>query len=241
MMSGDKSSPKACGVEPIEFAKAQWRKMYEALAEVKASPHPGASFLSHHRDQMVSSHDRLLKLGLDVSDLSNPRVVPVPVARHPKTEAESERWEAEITFRSRLHLLSFSVAAAGAHVVYSAVGDEPLVEVLAGYVSDPAALPREDIAPLISSSNLEYLALACSLWLFEPTGAMKSSAGDLDAECLSRMLYAFEINPLTHIHRRAKDDKLSEAERLASAVDRRRNRSNRVRITAIPGHNELGF
>lgn len=215
-MSGDKSSRKARGVEPIEFAKAQWREMYEALAEAKASPHPGASFLAYYRDQMVASYDRLLELGLDVSDLSNPRVAPVPAARHPKTKGESERWEAEISFWSQQHLLSFSVAGVGAHVVYSAVGDEPLVEVLAGYVSDPAALPREDIAALISESGLEYLALACSLWFLEPTGSMKSSAADLDAECLNRMLYAFEINPLIRIHRQAKDDKLSEAERLAS-------------------------
>jgi hypothetical protein len=85
------------------------------------------------------------------------------------------------------------------------------------YVRDPSALPRENIAALISASNLEYLALACSLWLLEPTGAMKASAADLDAACFHRMLFAFEINPLTRAHRQARDNKLPEAARSASA------------------------
>lgn len=201
----------------VEATARQWRKMYKALEEIKGSSHPGATFLSFHRDQMVSSSNRLLELGLDVSDLRNPRVVPVPVTRHPKTPTEARRWEAEISFRIEQHMLSFSVTGVGTHVVYSAVGDKPLVEVLARYVSDPDVLPREDIVSLISRSNLRYLALACSLWLLEPTGAKKSSAADLDVACFNRMLYAFEINPLICVHGQAKDRKLSESERLAAA------------------------
>jgi hypothetical protein len=187
------------------------------IEEIKDTSHAGSHFLSFYRDQMVSSADRLLELGLDVSDLHNPRVVPVPIACHPKTKAEIQRWDAEISFRIEQHTLSFAVAGVGAHVVYSAVGDEPLVEVLAGYVRDLSALPRENIAALISASNLEYLALACSLWLLEPTGAMKASAADLDAACFHRMLYAWELNPLTRAHRQARDHKLPEAARSASA------------------------
>jgi hypothetical protein len=146
----------------VEAAARQWRELYNVIEEIKDTSHAGSHFLSFYRDQMVSSADRLLELGLDVSDLHNPRVVPVPIARHPKTEAETRRWDAEISFRIEEHMLSFSVAGVGAHVVYSAVGDAPLVEVLAGYVHDASTLPRENIAALISMSNLEYLALACS-------------------------------------------------------------------------------
>jgi hypothetical protein len=92
-----------------------------------------------------------------------------------------------------------------------------LVEVVAGYVRDASTLPRENIAALISRSNLEYLALACSLWLLEPTGAMRASAADLDAACFNRMLYAFELNPLMRVHEQARDNKLPEAARSASA------------------------
>ncbi len=209
MMSSGKSSRKAHGVGSVEFAKGQWREMYEAIAEVKARPHPGATFLSFHRDLMVASSDRLLELGLDVSDLHNPRVVPVPIARHPKTKTEAQRWDAEISFCIEQHMLSFSVTGVGAHVVNSAVGKESLVEVFGGYVAGyPEAISREEIASWVSSSNLEVLALACSLWLLEPAGPMKSSAAGLDTACFERMLYAFELNPLTRIHRQAKDDKL---------------------------------
>ena len=92
-----------------------------------------------------------------------------------------------------------------------------MVEVLACHASAVAPLLGQDIASLLRRSNLECLALACSLWLLEPTGAMKASADDLDAACFNRMLYAFEINPLIRIHRQAKDSKLPEAERLAAA------------------------
>jgi hypothetical protein len=201
----------------VEAAARQWRELYNVIEEIKDTSHAGSHFLSFYRDQMVSSADRLLELGLDVSDLHNPRVVPVPIARHPKTEAETRRWDAEISFRIEEHMLSFSVAGVGAHVVYSAVGDAPLVEVLAGYVRDASTLPRENIAALISMSNLEYLALACSLWLLEPTGTMKPSVADLDTACFNRMLYSFELNPLTRAHRQARDNKLPEAARSASA------------------------
>lgn len=43
-----------------------------------------------------------------------------------------------------------------------------------------------------------------------------ASAADLDAACLNRMLYAFEVNPLMRIHRQARDNKLPGAERAAS-------------------------
>jgi len=165
---------------------------------------------------MVSSADRLLELGLDVSDHRNFRVVPVPTARHPKTKAEARRWEAEILFGIEQHMLSYAVAGVGAHVVYSAVEDGALVEALVRHVSDADALLRENIASLISRRTLDILALACSLWLLEPTGAMTASAADLDGACFNRMLYAFEINPLMRAHRQAKDNQLPEAARLAS-------------------------
>ena len=78
-------------------------------------------------------------------------------------------------------MLSFSVAGVGAHVVYSAVGDEPLVEVLSGYVKGyPDEVSREEVARWVSRSNPEVLALACVLWLLEPEGPLASSAADLD-------------------------------------------------------------
>ena len=216
-MSNHRSAQSRNASGSIEAAARQWRELYSIIEEIKGSSHAGAAFLSFYRNRMVSSADRLLELGLDVSDVHNPRVVPVPITHHPNSKAETRRWEAEISFRIDQHMLSFAVVGVGAHLVYSAVGDEPLAEVLAGYIRDASALPREDIAALISRSNLEYLALACSLWLLEPTGSMKASAASLHAECFNRMLYAFELNPLTRAHRQARDIRLPRVARSASA------------------------
>jgi hypothetical protein len=215
-MSNDRSSERANPSGSIEVAARQWHELDKVLEDIKGSPHAGANFLSHHRDQMAYSTDRLLELGLDVSDHRNFRVVPVPAARHPKTKDEARTWEAETLIRIEQHMLSYAVTCAGTHVVHSAVEDEALVEVLVGYTSDADARLRESIAALIARSTLEYVALACSLWLLEPTGAMRASAADLDAACFNRMLYAFEINPLMRAHRQVKNNKLPEAVRSAS-------------------------
>ena len=207
----DTPTPKS-----IESAAQQWREMYKALEEVKGRPHSGAAFLSYYGKRVGWTADRLLELGLDVSDLRNPRVVPVPTVGQPKTKSEARRWDAETNFRVEQLMLSYSVTGVGTHVVHSNVGDGPLVDALAAYASDDHTLPRETIAAAISRPNLEYLALACAMWLLEPTGPMKASAADLDATCFNRMLYAFEINPLTRVHRQARDDKLTAAERVAS-------------------------
>jgi hypothetical protein len=187
------------------------------LEEVKGSSHPGANFLSFHRDLMVAAHERLLDLGLDVSDHHNPRVVPVPVVRHPKTQVEVRLWEAELSFRIDQYMLCFAVTGVGIHVVSLAVAHEDLVEVLSGYISGyPVEVSRETVAGWVTRSNLEVLALACALWLLEPVGPMASSAADLDAACFERMLYAFELNPLIRSYIIARDNKQAEADRLTA-------------------------
>lgn len=141
-MSSDGFSQRGNTSGSVEDAARQWRELYNVIEEIKGSPHAGANFLSFYRDQMVSSSDRLLELGLDVSDHRNFRVLPVPAAHHPKTETEARRWEAEISFRIEQHMLSYSVAGVGTHVVHLAVEDEALVEAFVRYVSDADALLR---------------------------------------------------------------------------------------------------
>ena len=130
-MSGSKFSRRTSGHQLTEANAERWHELYKTLAEVRESPHAGADFLSFHRDRMAAAHERLLELGLDVSDHRKPRVVPVPVARHPKTDAEARRWDAEIAFRIEQFMLCFSVSGAGAHVVRSAVGTEPRIKTAA--------------------------------------------------------------------------------------------------------------
>lgn len=205
----------------IERYAAEWRELRNTLMEIKGAPlmeikgapHAGASFLAFYRDRMMAVHRRLLELGFDMSNPGEAQVVPVPATRHPKTAAQVRRWNAELLFRVQEFLLSFSVTGVGAHVVYSAVGAGPLADVLAGYLSDRDALSREELTALVSRSNLEYLALACALWLLEPVGAQKACAAEFDAACFERMLYAFEGNALIRINRQARNDELSGAAR----------------------------
>ena len=64
----------------IEAAARYWREFRKAIGELEGEPHPGANALSFHRDQMVFARERLLKLGLDVADLRNPKPVPLLVS-----------------------------------------------------------------------------------------------------------------------------------------------------------------
>lgn len=202
---------------PVEVARDQWREMDRALAEVRRHPHPGANTLSFHRDRMVWSSDRLLERGLDVSDRRRPRTVPIPFERHPRTERQVRRFEAEILYLVNLFDHCFTVAAVGTHVIYSAVPHEDLVKVLSGYVKGyPAEVSREEVVRWVSRSNLEVAALACALWLLEPVGEMKAHVADLDEACLERMSYAQEIWTLASNAIRSGNDKLPQDERLAA-------------------------
>jgi hypothetical protein len=173
--------------------------------------------LSLHRDQMAWSSDRLLERGLDMSSRRSPRTIPIPLARHPRTQRDARRFEAEIMALLELHDLCFTVTAVGVHVVFSAVAHEDLVEVLSGYVEGyPAEVSREEIGRWVSRSDLESLALACALWLLEPVGEMESRVADLDAACLDRMSYAQEIWTLTSNAIRSRRHELPEDKRLAA-------------------------
>lgn len=191
-------------------------EMYNILEEVKKSEHPGASYLRFFRELMIASFVRLLELGLDVSDLSNPRVIAVSAARGPKTRTEGRRWEAEMGFHAKRYVSSFSAVAGGVHVVRSAVGDGSLAEVLARCGLEPVALSGENSAASSPVWCLDDMARACMCWFLAPAGAMKAAAADLETECCNRMLYAFEINPLIHLYRQGSNDKLLESERLAA-------------------------
>ena len=58
----------------IEDAAVSWRAFGKALRDTEDGPHPGANTLSFHRDRMVSARERLLALGLDLTDLRKPHV-----------------------------------------------------------------------------------------------------------------------------------------------------------------------
>lgn len=217
-MSSDRGSQKAGNSESIQTVADAWHDMYGVLEDVKKSEHPGASYLLFCRQMMMGSFATLLELGLDVSAPFNPRVIPVSAACGPKTRAEGRRWEAEIAFQSRQYMASFSAVCAGTHVIRSAVGDVGLAEFLVcgGLAPVGLSLFGENSAASSPVQRLDGWGLICSLWLLEPTGEMKTSAADLEAECCKRMLYALEINPLTDLYRRVKDNELSAAERLAA-------------------------
>jgi hypothetical protein len=73
----------------IEAAARYWQEFRKCIGELEGAPHPGANVLSFHRDQMVFARERLLKLGLDVADLRNPKPVPLLVSHHPKGQANA--------------------------------------------------------------------------------------------------------------------------------------------------------
>lgn len=211
-MSSDKGTAKANHSKgSIKDVAVAWHELYEILEEVKKSEHPGASYLLFFRELMMGSFVRLLELGLDVSAPFNPRVIPVSVARGPKTRAEGRRWEAEIDFHLKRYVSSFSAVGAGVHVVRSAVGDGALAEVSTHYVPELDALPAS--SPVLC---LDDLASACMWWFLEPAVDMKASGADLEAACCDRMLHVFQLNPLMSAYRQVKDNKLPEAERLAA-------------------------
>ncbi len=130
----------------IEFSAWQWRETHKPLKEVsKEASQPGAAFLSFHRELMVSASERLLELGLDISDHHHPQVVPVPIARHPKTKAEARRWEAKIAFRIDEYMLAFAVTGTGTHVIHSTVGKEALADALTPHLDQPHELTKATI------------------------------------------------------------------------------------------------
>jgi hypothetical protein len=202
----------------LEDAGRDWQEFRKALGALKGGAHPGANVLSLHRDQMVFARERLLKLGLDLADLRNPEIVPVPVSQHPKTAVEVRAWETEIAFRSDQSLLCWSVTGVGTHVVYSAVGRDALRDALLPYVEETADLSSTELLDLISESNLDVSALASVLWLLEPTGSLRHRAGELDAACLERMLYAMEVFPVMKNAKRSKDSNIPETERNTAAA-----------------------
>lgn len=205
--------------DSIEFAAWQWREINKSLAEAgKGAVNPGAGVLSFYRDQMVATAGRLLDLGLDVSDHHNPQVVPVPLARHPKTNAEARRWEAEIEFRINQYMLSFAVTAAGTHIIFSDVSREALAAALAPYIENPHELTRATILDALSRSNLEILALACVIWLMEPAGLEMNRRDELDAAAFQRMQYTMETATLSRVAAQAKGSgSKTEPEKLAAS------------------------
>lgn len=205
--------------DSIKFAEWQWREINKSLAEMgKGAVNPGAGVLSFYRDQMVATAGRLLNLGLDISDHHNPTVVPVPVARRPKTNAEVRRMEAEIGFRISQYMLSFAVTAAGTHVIFSDVSKEALAAALAPYIENPHELTRATILDALSRSNLEILALACVIWLMEPAGLEMNRRDELAVAAFQRMQYAMETATLSRVAAQAKGSgSKTEPEKLAAS------------------------
>lgn len=201
----------------IEEASQRWREFSKPLRELDKGAHPGANLLSFVRDRLDASHEWLLQHGLDVSDLRNPQIVPVPVAQHPKTSAEAREWEAGIELAINSTVMHFAVAGAGTYGISSAVGTEALADALMPYAEGSGKLLREDLAAELSQSNLLVLALACSIWLLEPTGESKSSRDEMDAACLKRMLYALETSVLSRNVVNSRRGELPEKDRAAAS------------------------
>lgn len=202
---------------PLHYAR-YWRELYKTLDGLRSNPQMAAHYLSFHRDQMVESKGRLLSMGMDISDINDPTVVPIPLKRHPRTEPEKREFEAQVEFLIDLHFLAFAVTAAGANIVYSAVGDEPLIEVLSGNVEGyPREVSRAEVSSWISKTNLEYLAVACALWLLEPVGEMKEEVSRIDAAAWKRMLYATEIVTLNKVSQNIDEDRSGEKQRALAA------------------------
>lgn len=176
---------------------AAWHELHKVFNEVGNDPKGAALSLLFSMDQMLDSMDRLLDLGLDVSDLRNPTVVPIAAERRPRTEREARKIEAEIKSLTNLYMLWFPVTGAGAHVIYSEVGKDSLAEVLYRFLRAwYGEAAKEEVSSLVSKSSLNWLAFACALWLIEPVGEIKEQAPRINSAAWGRMRHAFEVRTL---------------------------------------------
>ena len=119
-------------------------QIWESTNRVEKPQDAAANLLTFSSRQMSFFRGRLLELGLDVSDPHKPRLVPVPVARHPRTKGEVRRWNVEPTSASQAFVQLFAVVGAGTHAVYTAVGEQALSEFVSAYLNQPVKLSNQD-------------------------------------------------------------------------------------------------
>ncbi len=194
-MRGNEFKPTRHNQLSQETLAQDWHNLLAAFSELREA-RGAPNLLVHASSQALFLHERLLALGIDDSEWGSPKSVPVPITRHPKTEAEKREWATRIK-SARMQLVMWrAIAAVGTEVILKAVGERALFEAAAAYTKQPAESYRTDLVTL---------APVCAFWLVKDDGSTGESNAALEDEALEAMLYAWELVFLAQMFARIKE------------------------------------